>query len=100
MTLEELATMSMKTAVAEMRHAYDNPGSEMARYGKLRLAVYRAFLDGCDDPEFAAFLKKGHGLFTEAAAQQARMTQTVDLMAEPEMAAAMKRMQEQIEQQE
>ena len=99
MTPEELATMSMKTAVAEMRYSYDNPGSVVLRYGKLRLAVYRAFLDGCDDPEFAAFLKKGHGLFTEAAAQQVRMTQAVDLMAEPEMTAAMKRLQEQIEQQ-
>ena len=100
MTPEELATMSMKTAVAEMRYAYDNPGSAMARYGKLRLAVYRSFLDGCEDLEFAAFLKKGHGLFTEAAAQQVRTTQALDLMAEPEMAVAMKRMQDQIEQQE
>ena len=98
MTLEEIAKLSLEAAMAETRFMYEASGRDVERYCKLRLAVYRTYLDSCDDPEFAGYLAKAHGLFKEAVARQQAAGMTVKMMDEPEMVSAMKRMQDHIEQ--
>lgn len=98
MTPEELAGMSLDIALAEMRFFYEHLGSELHRYEKLRMTVYRAYLEHCDDSEWAAFITKRHGLFKEAAAPEMRLQEATALTEEPEMVAAMKRIHEKLEQ--
>ena len=97
MTLEETVKLALEATVAECRLCFDQPQREYARYEKLRIAVYRQFLEQCEDAEFAEFLQRTHPVFGNAGHEAREAKRVAKMMSSPDMIEASKQAHERLD---
>jgi hypothetical protein len=95
--MEELAARSFELTLAELRFQWGATGEEQERYSKLRVAVYRRWLDAqAEGDPFVAWVTRVNWLFNEAAKMQRQVEASVRVMTSPEALEAVKKLEEKL----